>query len=159
VQFISGKTDPIEKIKKMATAQEKALGVTLKQIDKFQKQATDYAVDNKNNQYDKVGSHFGGTGTDGKAPEGKRDFTKSASTYQKGAAGFQKQVSAMQEALGVANSAALTEIKFAVSQSRRIAASIVAYRGKKHEDTDLLLLDIEQEAAEYEVLSDLEAVG
>jgi hypothetical protein len=77
--------------------------------------------------------------------------------HQKRAASYQKQASAVQESLSIANSAALTEIKFAVAQSRRIAAAIVAYRGKKHEDTDLLL-DIEQEAAEYEVLSALEVV-
>jgi hypothetical protein len=155
ISYISGKSDPIAAIKKMATSQEKGLAATLKQVEKFQKQTVDNAVDGKNDTHDAYANRFGGKGMDGKAPEHKNKFD-AGTNYQKRAAGMQKQVSAMQETLNIANSAALTEIKFAVAQSRRIAAAIVAFNPKKHEDTSLL--EIEQEAAEYEVLSALEAV-
>jgi len=157
VSFISGKDDPIEKVRKMATAQEKALGVCLKQVEKFQKQTTDYAVDSSKNDANDVGTRMSGTRADGSTPTGNGKLTGDAGAHQKTATSMQKQVSAMQEALGIANSAALTEIKFAVAQSRRIAAAIVAFNPKKHEDTSLI--EVEQEAAEYEVLSALEAVN
>lgn len=150
ISYISGKDDPVKTIKDMATKQEKSLNSTLKIIEKYQKAAVDHALDSSKGSYERVARPSGSTirGT----------FSSDTNANQKEAAYMHKQVSAMQEALNMCNAAALTEIKFAVAQSRRIAAAIVAYRGKKHEDTDLLLIEAEQDAAEYECLSALEAV-
>ena len=154
VQYISGKKDPVSTLKKLGEDQEKGLNNYLKQIEKFAGKATDYAVDStKDVTHGGYSNKFSGKDTD-KTDGGK--FSGKAENHQKLAARLQKQAQAMQEALGVANSAVLTEIKFAVAQSRRIAAAIVAFNPKKHEDTSLI--EVEQEAAEYEVLSALEAV-
>lgn len=152
VQYISGKKNPIEAVKKMADGQEKKLNMFIKQVDKFENEAIKHAVDTKgdnsihdyeNNVGRRVGSEY----------DGSSKSLRSATT-QKRAASYHRQISALQEALSIANGAALTEIKFAVAQSRRVAAAIVAYRGKKHEDTDLL--ELTQESAEYGFYSEVE---
>lgn len=162
VKYISGKSDPIEAIRKISAAQEKGLNAYLKQIEKYAGKATDYAVDGTKRDHDIPAGRFDGGDVDDKGNKtgykpaaGK--FNGGAAAAQKHAAGLQKEASAMQEALGIANSAILTEIKFAVAQSRRVAAAIVAFNPKKHEDTSLLV-EMEQDAAEYEVMSALEAV-
>ena len=152
VQYISGKKNPIEAVKKMADGQEKKLNMFIKQVDKFENEAIKHAVDTKgdnstrdyeNNVGRRVGSEDNGS---------SKSLT--SATTQKRAASYHRQISALQEALSIANGAALTEIKFAVAQSRRVAAAIVAYRGKKHEDTDLL--ELTQESAEYGFYSEVE---
>ena len=153
VQYISGKKNPIEAVKKMADGQEKKLNMFIKQVDKFENEAIKDAVDTKgaggaHSYENNVGRRVG---DDGNTSNSK--WMKSG-VAQKRAASYHRQISALQEALSIANGAALTEIKFAVAQSRRVAAAIVAYRGKKHEDTDLL--ELTQESAEYGFYSEVE---
>lgn len=153
MMFIASKK-PIDDIKKMATDQEKMLNGIIRQVESFDKSRIDKTLDKtKDAKYQQVSQTFGG-GTSGQ--NRTEMHAKGNELEQKESASYAKRISAMNTALGMGNSAALTEIKFGVAQSRRIAAAIVAYNPKKHEDVDLVMM--EAEAAEYDALSELEAV-
>ena len=144
IQFIERK-DPIAAIKKMLAAEEKGLTAYIKKADAIQKAATDKFVADK--------------GID------KTDYYKDANGAQRPhktsemqgiAASYHKHIAALQEALGMINSAAMTEVKFAVAQSRRIAAAIVAYHGKSKKNEEADLIELAQESAEYDFYSEVE---
>lgn len=140
IQFIERK-DPIATIKKMITTEEKGLTAYIKKADALQKAATDKFVADK--------------GEDKEIRSGRPGFTKT-SDAQAIAASYHKHIAALQEALGMINSAAMTEVKFAVAQSRRIAAAIVAYHGKSKKNEEADLIELAQESAEYDFYSEVE---
>jgi hypothetical protein len=142
IQFIERK-DPIGTIKKMIAAEEKGLTAYIKKADNLEKAATDKFVADKGE--DKKNGTF----------KGQQGF-HSTSEAQGIAASYHKHIAALQEALGMINSAAMTEVKFAVAQSRRIAAAIVAYHGKSKKNEEADLIELAQESAEYDFYSEVE---
>jgi len=158
VKFISGKDDIIAGAKKAVANCEKTLTAYARALDKRAGAVTKNVVADKGDgntehDYASTGMKFSGKNDTGSAPAPVKSTNSEA---QKKLHADQKRLSAMNEAFGMYSSAYITECKFAVSQSRRIAAAIVAYRAKKNEDADLV--ELAQENAEYEFYSTVEAL-
>lgn len=150
LSYISGAKDPVEVAKKAFTAEEKALSEFSKALDKQSNSTIKNVVDSKDTTEYKMGSQFNNKDASGK--EHSANVTTNNSQYM--VHKLQKALAAMNEAYSMYNGAFISEIKFGVSQSRRIGAAIVAYRGKKNEDVDLV--ELAQENAEYDFYSDVE---
>ena len=157
VKYISDKKSIIEKFEKQRDNIDKGLKKISNNIDKLASKALNDKVKNKSNTEDEgittlkndyVGFSSGGRLT-------KADGNASQSMIARA----QRRVSAVQSALTSYNSAAMEAGKFAIAQSRRLAAVIVSYkmRNKNEAFSGVEMSDelytIIGEAAEYEALS------
>lgn len=151
LSYISGAKDPVEVAKKAFTAEERALGEFSRMLDKQSNSVIKSVVSDDKTTTDSVGTQFDGKSSTGRDAANLTSLTNNA---QERVHKLQKALAAMNEAYSTYNGAFITEIKFGVSQSRRIGAAIVAYRGKKNEDVDMV--ELAQENAEYDFYSDVE---
>ena len=156
VKYISDKKSIIEKFEKQRDNIDKSFKKISSSIDKMASKALDDKVKNKSNTNDE--GNYATTDYVGFGKDNKPDKAyKSAS--QSRIARAQRRASAVQSALTSYNSAAMEAGKFAISQSRRLAAVIVAYkmRHKNEAFSGVEMSDelytIIGEAAEYEALS------
>lgn len=167
VKFIAEKKSIIELFEKQRDAIDKGLNKISKDLDKMSSEAIKNKTTTKLNSGDEGVSTRGGrnvgfsrnqsaSGADNKAVS---PGVKGAGTVnQTEIAHAQRRVSAVQSALTSYNSAAMEAGKFAIAQSRRLAAVIVAYkmRHKNEAFADVEMSDelytIIGEAAEYEAL-------
>ena len=154
VKYISDKKSIIEKFEKQRDLIDKGLKKISSDIDKMASKAIDDKVKNKAN------SSLEGNAANRNAYVGFDDDNKAKSVYkwanQTMIARGQRRVSAVQSALTAYNSASMEAGKFAIAQSRRIAAVIVAYK-MRHKNEGFSgvemsdeLYTIIGEAAEYE---------
>ena len=165
VKYISNKKSIIENFEKQRDLIDKGLKKISSSIDKLASKAIDDKTKNKSNK-DEEGVTTLNNDYIGFSPNGK--LTKgTGNTSQPMIARAQRRVSAVQSALTSYNSAAMEAGKFAIAQSRRLAAVIVSYkmRNKNEAFSGVEMSDelytIIGEAAEYEALSamdDLAAV-
>ena len=158
VKYISDKKSIIEKFEKQRDLIDKSFKKISSSIDKMASKALDDKVKN-NADSDIEGAvinkkdYYTGFGKDN-AP-----VKKYSVATQSRLARAQRRVSAVQSALTSYNSASMEAGKFAISQSRRLAAVIVAYkmRHKNEAFSGIEMSDelytIIGEAAEYEALS------
>lgn len=156
VKYISDKKSIIEKFEKQRDNIDKSFKKISSSIDKMASKALDDKVKNKSNTNDE-GSYattdYVGFGKDNKPNKAYKSASQSR------IARAQRRASAVQSALTSYNSAAMEAGKFAISQSRRLAAVIVAYkmRHKNEAFSGVEMSDelytIIGEAAEYEALS------
>ena len=156
VKYISDKKSIIEKFEKQRDNIDKSFKKISSSIDKMASKALDDKVKNKSNTNDE--GNYATTDYVGFGKDNKPDKAyKSAS--QSRIARAQRRASAVQSALTSYNSAAMEAGKFAISQSRRLAAVIVAYkmRHKNEAFSGVEMSDelytIIGEAAAYEALS------
>ena len=169
VKYISEKKSIIEKFEKQRDAIDKGLNKISKDFDKMADKATDAVskgAKSSDNTVDFVGKHTGfgpGTGKDSKAVanngmDNNGNPLPSTKTSQDAINKARRAISGLQSALTTYNSAAMEAGKFAIAQSRRLAAVIVAYkmRHKNEAFNDVEMSDelytIIGEAAEYEAL-------
>ena len=156
VKYISDKKSIIEKFEKQRDNIDKGLKKISSSIDKMASKALDDKVKNKSNTNDEgfyATTDYVGFGKDNKPDKAYKNASQSR------IARAQRRASAVQSALTSYNSAAMEAGKFAISQSRRLAAVIVAYkmRHKNEAFSGVEMSDelytIIGEAAEYEALS------
>ena len=165
VKYISNKKSIIENFEKQRDLIDKGLKKISSSIDKLASKAIDDKTKNKSNKDEEgvttANNDYIGFAANSKLTKGNGDISQSR------IARAQRRVSAVQSALTSYNSAAMEAGKFAISQSRRLAAVIVAYkmRHKNEAFSGVEMSDelytIIGEAAEYEALSamdDLAAV-
>ena len=157
VKYISDKKSIIEKFEKQRDLIDKGLKKISSDIDKMASKAIDDKVKNKADTDDEglatvVG--YTGFGSDNKPVA--NDIKKLHKAPQSRLAHAQRRVSAVQSALTTYNSASMEAGKFAIAQSRRLAAVIVAYK-MRHKNEGFSgvemsdeLYTIIGEAAEYE---------
>ena len=156
VKYISDKKSIIEKFEKQRDLIDKGLKKISNDIDKMALHAIDDKVKNKANTSDDGIA-------DGDTYVGFDSNNKPKKVYKKAnqsrIARAQRRVSAVQSAITTYNSASMEAGKFAIAQSRRIAAVIVAYK-MRHKNEGFSgvemsdeLYTIIGEAAEYEALS------
>ena len=160
VKYISDKKSIIEKFEKQRDNIDKGLKKISSNIDKLASKALDDKVKNKSKIEDEgettLNNDYIGFSTNGKLTKGTGNANQSM------IARAQRRVSAVQSALTSYNSAAMEAGKFAIAQSRRLAAVIVAYK-MRHKNEGFSgvemsdeLYTIIGEAAEYEALSDMD---
>ena len=153
VKYISDKKSIIEKFEKQRDLIDKGLKKISNDIDKMALHAIDDKVKNKANTSDDGIA-------DGDTYVGFDSNNKPKKVYKKAnqsrIARAQRRVSAVQSAITTYNSASMEAGKFAIAQSRRIAAVIVAYK-MRHKNEGFSgvemsdeLYTIIGEAAEYE---------
>ena len=157
VKYISDKKSIIEKFEKQRDNIDKGLKKISSNIDKLASKALDDKVKNKSKTEDEgettLNNDYIGFSPNGKLTKGIGNASQSM------IARAQRRVSAVQSALTSYNSAAMEAGKFAISQSRRLAAVIVSYKMRhKNEafsgvEMSNELYTIIGEAAEYEALS------
>ena len=156
VKYISDKKSIIEKFEKQRDNIDKGLKKISSSIDKMASKALDDKVKNKSNTSDEgvySATDYVGFGKDNKPDKAYKN------TSQSRIARAQRRASAVQSALTSYNSAAMEAGKFAIAQSRRLAAVIVSYkmRHKNEAFSGVEMSDelytIIGEAAEYEALS------
>ena len=156
VKYISDKKSIIEKFEKQRDNIDKGLKKISSSIDKMASKALDDKVKNKSNTSDEgfySTTDYVGFGKDNKPDKAYKN------TSQSKIARAQRRASAVQSALTSYNSAAMEAGKFAIAQSRRLAAVIVSYkmRHKNEAFSGVEMSDelytIIGEAAEYEALS------
>ena len=156
VKYISDKKSIIEKFEKQRDNIDKGLKKISNSIDKMASKALDDKVKNKSNTSDEgvySTTDYVGFGKDNKPDKAYKN------TSQSRIARAQRRASAVQSALTSYNSAAMEAGKFAIAQSRRLAAVIVSYkmRNKNEAFSGVEMSDelytIIGEAAEYEALS------
>ena len=156
VKYISDKKSIIEKFEKQRDNIDKGLKKISSSIDKMASKALDDKVKNKSNTSDEgvySTTDYVGFGKDNKPDKAYKNASQSR------IARAQRRASAVQSALTSYNSAAMEAGKFAIAQSRRLAAVIVAYkmRNKNEAFSGVEMSDelytIIGEAAEYEALS------
>ena len=156
VKYISDKKSIIEKFEKQRDNIDKGLKKISSSIDKMASKALDDKVKNKSNTSDEgiySTTDYVGFGKDNKPGKAYKNASQSR------IARAQRRASAVQSALTSYNSAAMEAGKFAIAQSRRLAAVIVAYkmRNKNEAFSGVEMSDelytIIGEAAEYEALS------
>ena len=165
VKYISNKKSIIENFEKQRDLIDKGLKKISSSIDKLASKAIDDKTKNKSNKDEEgvttANNDYIGFAANSKLTKGNGDISQSR------IARAQRRVSAVQSALTSYNSAAMEAGKFAISQSRRLAAVIVSYkmRHKNEAFSGVEMSDelytIIGEAAEYEALSamdDLAAV-
>ena len=156
VKYISDKKSIIEKFEKQRDTIDKSLNKISKGIDKMASNALDDKIKNKSNTEDEGVSNttdYIGFGKDNKPDKAKKVASQSRISRA------QRRVSAVQSALSSYNSAAMEAGKFAIAQSRRLAAVIVAYK-MRHKNEGFAGIEMSDElytiigeAAEYEALS------
>ena len=156
VKYISDKKSIIEKFEKQRDTIDKSFNKISKSIDKMASKALDDKVKNKSNTSDEgvySTTDYVGFGKDNKPDKAYKNASQSR------IARAQRRASAVQSALTSYNSAAMEAGKFAIAQSRRLAAVIVAYK-MRHKNEGFSgvemsdeLYTIIGEAAEYEALS------
>ena len=158
VKYISDKKSIIEKFEKQRDLIDKSFKKISNSIDKMASKALDDKVKN-NADSDIEGAvinkkdYYTGFGKDNTPTK------KYSVATQSRLARAQRRVSAVQSALSSYNSASMEAGKFAISQSRRLAAVIVSYkmRNKNEAFSGVEMSDelytIIGEAAEYEALS------
>ena len=156
VKYISDKKSIIEKFEKQRDNIDKGLKKISSSIDKMASKALDDKVKNKSNTSDEgvySTTDYVGFGKDNKPDKAYKNASQSI------IARAQRRASAVQSALTSYNSAAMEAGKFAIAQSRRLAAVIVAYK-MRHKNEGFSgvemsdeLYTIIGEAAEYEALS------
>ena len=156
VKYISDKKSIIEKFEKQRDLIDKSFKKISSSIDKMASKALDDKVKNKSNTNDE-GSYattdYVGFGKDNKPDKAYKNASQSR------IARAQRRASAVQSALTSYNSAAMEAGKFAIAQSRRLAAVIVSYKMRhKNEafsgvEMSNELYTIIGEAAEYEAFS------
>ena len=156
VKYISDKKSIIEKFEKQRDNIDKGLKKISSSIDKMASKALDDKVKNKSNTSDEgvySTTDYVGFGKDNKPNKAYKN------TSQSRIARAQRRASAVQSALTSYNSAAMEAGKFAIAQSRRLAAVIVSYkmRHKNEAFSGVEMSDelytIIGEAAEYEAFS------
>ena len=156
VKYISDKKSIIEKFEKQRDNIDKGLKKISNSIDKMASKALDDKVKNKSNTSDEgvySTTDYVGFGKDNKPDKAYKNASQSK------IARAQRRASAVQSALTSYNSAAMEAGKFAIAQSRRLAAVIVSYKMRhKNEafsgvEMSNELYTIIGEAAEYEALS------
>ena len=156
VKYISDKKSIIEKFEKQRDNIDKGLKKISSSIDKMASKALDDKVKNKSNTSDEgvySTTDYVGFGKDNKPNKAYKNASQSR------IARAQRRASAVQSALTSYNSAAMEAGKFAIAQSRRLAAVIVSYkmRHKNEAFSGVEMSDelytIIGEAAEYEALS------
>ena len=156
VKYISDKKSIIEKFEKQRDNIDKGLKKISSSIDKMASKALDDKVKNKSNTSDEgiySTTDYVGFGKDNKPDKAYKNASQSE------IARAQRRASAVQSALTSYNSAAMEAGKFAIAQSRRLAAVIVSYkmRHKNEAFSGVEMSDelytIIGEAAEYEALS------
>ena len=156
VKYISDKKSIIEKFEKQRDNIDKGLKKISNSIDKMASKALDDKVKNKSNTSDEgvySTTDYVGFGKDNKPDKAYKNASQSR------IARAQRRASAVQSALTSYNSAAMEAGKFAIAQSRRLAAVIVSYkmRHKNEAFSGVEMSDelytIIGEAAEYEALS------
>ena len=157
VKYISDKKSIIEKFEKQRDLIDKGLKKISSDIDKMASKTLDDKIKTKLDKDEPgvadIKDYYSGFGKDNK-PAKVRKLTN-----QDSVARGQRRVSAVQSALTSYNSASMEAGKFAIAQSRRLAAVIVAYkmRNKNEAFSSVEMSDelytIIGEAAEYEALS------
>ena len=156
VKYISDKKSIIEKFEKQRDNIDKGLKKISSSIDKMASKALDDKLKNKSNTSDEgiySTTDYVGFGKDNKPDKAYKN------AYQSRIARAQRRASAVQSALTSYNSASMEAGKFAIAQSRRLAAVIVSYkmRHKNEAFSGVEMSDelytIIGEAAEYEALS------
>lgn len=161
VKYISDKKSIVEKFEKQRDAIDKGMSKISKDLDKLSSDAIkDKTTDPKLKTEDEGSAEvkdktlgFKGAGADTKTLS-----VSGSKVGQTQIAHAQRRLSACQSALTSYNSAAMEAGKFAIAQSRRLAAVIVAYkmRHKNEAFADVEMSDelytIIGEAAEYEAL-------
>ena len=157
VKYISDKKSIIEKFEKQRDLIDKGLKKISNDIDKMASKAIDDKVKNKADTNDEgiaTISGYTGFGNDNKPIPNSNKKKKTAK--QTTIAHAQRRVSAVQSALAAYNSASMEAGKFAIAQSRRLAAVIVAYK-MRHKNEGFSGVDMSDElytiigeAAEYE---------
>ena len=157
VKYISDKKSIIEKFEKQRDTIDKGLKKISNSIDKMASKALDDKIKNKSKTEDEgetaINNDYVGFAPNGKLTKATGDASQSM------IARAQRRVSAVQSALTSYNSAAMEAGKFAIAQSRRLAAVIVSYkmRHKNEAFSGVEMSDelytIIGEAAEYEALS------
>ncbi len=173
VKYIASKKSIIEDFEKQRNSIDKGLNLISRDFDKMADLATKAVVDGAKSDaptVDFVGRHTGfetgKTGKDNKAlvNAGKDDKGQDLKgddrkTSQKDINIARRAIGALQSALVTYNSSAMEAGKFAIAQSRRLAAVIVAYK-MRHKNEGFAgvemsdeLYTIIGEAAEYEALS------
>ena len=168
VKYISDKKSIIEKFEKQRDAVDKGFNKISKDLDKMSSEALKDKIDNKSDVDDDGVTTRGGrytgfstakksTGANNKAIH--TGFKGKGTVTQTEISKAQRRVSAVQSALSSYNSASMEAGKFAIAQSRRLAAVIVAYK-MRHKNEGFSgvemsdeLYTIIGEAAEYEALS------
>lgn len=165
VKYISEKKSIIDKFEKQRDLIDKGLNKISKDIDKLASKAIDDKTKNKANSSDEGVASSNGDHQVGFDPLNKNKTQAATGTAnQTEIAHAQRRVSAVQSALTSYNSAAMEAGKFAIAQSRRLAAVIVAYkmRHKNEAFADVEMSDelytVIGEAAEFEAfdgMSDL----
>ena len=159
VKYISDKKSIIEKFEKQRDNIDKGLKKISSSIDKMASKALDDKVKNKSNTSDEgvySTTDYVGFGKDNKPVKAYKNASQSR------IACAQRRASAVQSALTSYNSAAMEAGKFAIAQSRRLAAVIVSYkmRHKNEAFSGVEMSDelytIIGEAAEYEALSSMD---
>ena len=166
VKYISDKKSIIEKFEKQRDLIDKGFKKISSDIDKLASKALDDKLKNKSKTNaegtaENKLTHNIGFGADNKPT---KDIMPSV-VNQSEIARAQRRASAVQSALTSYNSAAMEAGKFAISQSRRLAAVIVAYkmRHKNEAFSGVEMSDelytIIGEAAEYEALSAMDVLA
>ena len=162
--LLSLKKNPIDIAKKTNASLEKAISEMIRQIEKDKDNVIKYIVPDsketgdfstsgsyRSNRSDSTGK-YDKDSKSGSFNAGTSDDKKAA---QKAINYIHTQATAIQEASGKFTAACLREVKFEVAQARRVYAAMVAFNPKSVKE-DALLMQIAQEAAEYEVLSNLD---
>ena len=170
VKYISDKKSIIEKFEKQRNAIDKGMQQISRDFDKLADKAADKVANGSKssaNVIDTKGMHTGfATGKSGKNNQtviktDKDDNGQPVDTMtsQDAISKARRAISGLQTALTTYNSASMEAGKFAIAQSRRIAAVIVAYK-MRHKNEGFSgvemsdeLYTIIGEAAEYEALS------
>ena len=157
VKYISDKKSIIEKFEKQRDLIDKGLKKISSDIDKMASKTLDDKIKTKLDKDEPgvadIKDYYSGFGKDNKPAKVHK------LTNQDSVARGQRCVSAVQSALTSYNSASMEAGKFAIAQSRRLAAVIVAYkmRNKNEAFSGVEMSDelytIIGEAAEYEALS------
>ena len=170
VKYISDKKSIIEKFEKQRNAIDKGMQQISRDFDKLADKAADKVAKgakSSDNVIDTKGMHTGFLA--GKAGKDNQTVIKSdkddngqpvdTKTSQDAISKARRAISGLQTALTTYNSASMEAGKFAIAQSRRIAAVIVAYK-MRHKNEGFSgvemsdeLYTIIGEAAEYEALS------
>ena len=165
VKYISDKKSIVDKFEKQRDLIDKGLNKISKDIDKLASKALDDKTKNKSNSSAEGIASSNDDHQVGFDPLNKNKTQAATGTAtQTEIAHAQRRVSAVQSALTSYNSAAMEAGKFAIAQSRRLAAVIVAYkmRHKNEAFADIEMSDelytVIGEAAEFEAfdgMSDL----
>lgn len=162
--ILSKKKDPIEAVKKVNASLERAISEMIRSLEKSKDEVLKHVIPDGNKSSSdalRVTSNYDSDLKDGRYVKSKgtgdawgtKDDRKKK--IQRAVNYVHQQAMAIQEASGKFTTATLTETKFLVAQARRVFAAAVHFNPKSVKES-ALMMEVAQEAAVYEVLSELD---